>query len=165
MPVGVSPRVNVRTLFRMTVSTAVIKGNKLLLVREGKGSDRKQWNLPGGKVKLGEDLVEAAARETLEESGCEVDIRGITGIYCYDTETIQRMRVVFTADLIAGEPACDGEEILDVRWFGLNQLNKMANKHLSKAPLFRRILKDLRSGERAPVSLIRHLSTSSAVVV
>lgn len=158
MAVNVSTRINVKTLYRVTVSTAVIEDNQILLIKEGKGSDRKQWNLPGGKVKAGEDLVAAAAREALEETGYEVAIRSFAGLYCYDTPTVQRMRLVFYADVVGGQAEYDDDEILDVRWFTLNQLNKMSNKHLSKAPLFRCILKDLQARTSAPLEMIRHLN-------
>lgn len=150
-------RINVRSLFRMTVSMAVVEDDQILMVREGKGSDRKQWNLPGGKSRKGEDLIDAAIRETQEETGYDVKVRGLVGVYCYDTATVQRMRLVFAADVVGGEPTYDGEEILDVRWFPFSQLSKMPAKRLSRVAMLRPILKDIKSGQFSPTELVRYL--------
>ncbi|MBS7287288.1 MAG: NUDIX domain-containing protein [Candidatus Freyarchaeota archaeon] len=50
---------------------------KYLLVEERSGF----WALPGGKVKVGENLVEAARREVREETGYDVEVQGIVRIY------------------------------------------------------------------------------------
>ncbi len=39
------------------------------------------WELRGGRVEPGEDLLEAARREALEESGCSVEVGRLTGLY------------------------------------------------------------------------------------
>ena len=51
---------------------------KLLLVRR---CDSGTWELPGGRVDVGESAVEAAVRETREESGIRVRITGLVGLF------------------------------------------------------------------------------------
>ena len=51
---------------------------KLLLVRR---CDSGTWELPGGRVDVGESAVEAAVRETSEESGLRVRITGLVGLF------------------------------------------------------------------------------------
>jgi 8-oxo-dGTP pyrophosphatase MutT (NUDIX family) len=52
--------------------------HRFLLVHERKHG--QNWYLPAGRVEPGESLVEAARRETLEESGVPVVIEGILRI-------------------------------------------------------------------------------------
>lgn len=54
----------------LAVSAIVIRNNQeVLMVGNDYGGDELVWNLPGGAVDLGEDLLEAAARELHEETG------------------------------------------------------------------------------------------------
>src|SRR5215212_9055650 len=51
---------------------------RLLLVRR---CDSGTWELPGGRVDIGETAVDAAIRETAEEAGVHVVVTGLVGIF------------------------------------------------------------------------------------
>nr|HPI96399.1 NUDIX domain-containing protein [Gammaproteobacteria bacterium] len=57
----------------VTVATIVEKDNKFLMVEESLHG-QKLLNQPAGHLDKGETLVEAAIRETLEESAWKVEI-------------------------------------------------------------------------------------------
>lgn len=66
---------------RVRVGTAVIvidDAGRLLLEKR---SDSGLWGLPGGRVESGESLVESAVREVREETGLQVHISGLVGVY------------------------------------------------------------------------------------
>ena len=54
------------------------RGGRLLLVRR---CDSGTWELPGGRVDVGETAVEAAVRETAEEAGVRVLVTEIAGLF------------------------------------------------------------------------------------
>lgn len=67
------------------VTTALVvvpgPGETVTFVRQQHGPYAGFWLLPGGKVEFGEPVIEAAKRETVEESGCVVDELVLTGAY------------------------------------------------------------------------------------
>lgn len=56
------------------MGVAILEGDRLLLVKRAAPPGSGLWAVPGGKVRLGERLAEAAVREAREETGLEVDL-------------------------------------------------------------------------------------------
>jgi 8-oxo-dGTP pyrophosphatase MutT (NUDIX family) len=88
-------------------------GHILLILR----TDNNYWSIPGGGVKPGESIKEAAAREVLEETGIDCEVTGLVGIYsnpnhvaAYDDgEVRQEFSICFTTRTLGGNPRTSGE--------------------------------------------------------
>lgn len=91
------------------VGAVVFKDNAVLLVKRKNPPCQDQWAIPGGKLKLGETLPQAAEREILEETG--IHIKANESIYCFDLiERDQRGNILFhyviidlAAEYVSGE--------------------------------------------------------------
>ena len=66
----------------ITVATVVEDNGRFLMVEELKG-ERAVLNQPAGHLDPNESLIDAAIRETLEETGYDVELTGVIGIYLY----------------------------------------------------------------------------------
>src|SRR4051812_23127347 len=66
----------------ITVATIVEDNGRFLMVEEHKAG-RNVLNQPAGHLDPDETLIEAAVRETLEETGWDVEPTGVIGIYLY----------------------------------------------------------------------------------
>jgi ADP-ribose pyrophosphatase YjhB (NUDIX family) len=105
-----------------SVNVVVVNDNdEILMIRR---SDNGNWAVPGGAVDLGESLKQAAVRETNEESGVDVEVTGLVGIYTdpkhvvfytSNGEARQEFSIVLTARAVGGALRTSSEST-EVRW-------------------------------------------------
>ena len=120
-------------------------GRRFLLVHERKHG--QLWYLPAGRVEPGESLIDAARRETLEESGVPIDLTGILRIeHQAHADGVARVRVFFL-----GHPRDDtppktqpDHESLGAAWVALDELPR----HPLRGPEVREIFRIRRSRRR-----------------
>ncbi|MGH3088964.1 MAG: NUDIX hydrolase [Rubrobacteraceae bacterium] len=77
------------------------------------------WTYPGGFVERGERAEAAAEREALEETGMEVEVTGLVGLYTYEGQI--PAIASFAAKVVGGELA-PLDETLDVKVFPKDSL-------------------------------------------
>ena len=114
----------------------VRRGDQFLIVHERKHG--QLWYLPAGRVEPGETFVDAACRETLEETGVPVQIVGVLRIEHSPTPVATRMRIVFLAEPIDHTPpkSKPDDESLEAVWVNLKQLSKYPLRGDEVAELF-----------------------------
>jgi ADP-ribose pyrophosphatase YjhB (NUDIX family) len=137
------------------VSAAVVDGEKILLVQEGKEHCRGQWSLPGGRVEPGEPLVDAVVREVFEETGYQVRVVGMTRVLRYISQLgFHCVRFNFIAERIGGEPRIDGMEILNMEWRSFDDVDRMNDADLRTPAIARATIDDVRRQKIHPLDIV-----------
>lgn len=88
--------------------------------------DEVMYQLPGGAMEAGEDIIEAANRELSEESGYIGEDCKILG-YCYvnNRRSNKKQYVVLCKDLKKQKLQEDDDEFIESQWVSLDELNSM----------------------------------------
>ena len=128
----------------MAAAGAIIyKERKILLQRR---SDNGTWAIHGGALELGETVEEAVKRELREEIGIVPTKLRLYKIFSGEDmhwkypngDEAYCVNVVFLCDEYEGELKQDDDEVVELKWFDVDNLPE--NIH---APVDRAILKDI----------------------
>ena len=122
---------------------------KILLTRR---TDNGRWCLPGGRTESGESVVETCIREVLEETGLEVQIVRLLGVYSSPHRMVEyadgnRYQIValnFEAEPLGGTLTLS-DETTEYGYFSWEDMARMdvMETHVER-------LKDVFSGQPAP---------------
>src|SRR5689334_5027378 len=100
-----------KVVFRVAVFGIIIEEGRVLLCRR---RDIGWWNLPGGGMELGETVDEALRREMLEETGLDVEVGRLVGVYSKP----QKQEIVLTfCCRVMGGTLTETEEVTENRYF------------------------------------------------
>ncbi|WXL27602.1 NUDIX hydrolase [Ectopseudomonas mendocina] len=140
----------------ITVATVVEQDGKFLLVEELKAG-RLVLNQPAGHLEANETLREAAIRETLEETGWDVELTGLLGIYLYTAPSngVTYQRVCFTAKALRHHPDRQLDEgITRALWLSPEELAAEASR--CRSELIIRCVDDYLNGSHGSLDLVRN---------
>lgn len=105
---------------KVAVAVLVGDGDSVLLGRRAIDPGSGLWSFPAGYVNRGEVLEDAAIREVFEELGIVVRLTGLVGVYSESGEPV--VLVVYSGEVVSGEPKADGHEVTEVHNFRLDAL-------------------------------------------
>ncbi len=99
----------------------------LLLVEQSYGS--KYWSLPGGSVEANETIEQAAIREVKEETGLDVHLTRVIGIYRKRSE--DGLAITFEGKAIGGNLE-ERAELGECKYFPMDGLPLHVRDHFSQ---------------------------------
>jgi len=101
------------------------KEEGILLAKQSYG--QQYWSLPGGVMEEGESIEQAAIREVKEETGLDIRLGKLIGIYSKPIEGA--LAITFMGYVVGGELKAD-HEIIEVRYFPLANMPENIREHL-----------------------------------
>ncbi|MES2670180.1 MAG: NUDIX hydrolase [Pseudomonadota bacterium] len=142
----------------VTVATVVVADGRLLCVEE-RVNGRLVINQPAGHLEPDESLLEAALRETREETGWDVRLTAFLGAYQWKAPETERhyLRFAFAAEPERHDPARPLDDgIVQALWLTPDELLAQRERH--RSPLVWQVVADHLAGHRSPLSVLQHLS-------
>ena len=95
---------------------------RILLVQRKHEPYQDWWMLPAGFVEYGEDAMQTAAREAMEETGLLVEVKDCLGIFSHNGDPRGSSHLaVFRAQKLGGT-LTPGDDASDARWFAPDQI-------------------------------------------
>lgn len=106
------------------VGAIAVAGGALLMVRRAKDPGRGLWSLPGGHVERGEHLTDAVAREAREETGLEVEVEALGGIFEAIAGDVHYVILDFVCRVVGGDPR-PGGDAAEARWVPFEEIGSL----------------------------------------
>ncbi|HEU4320861.1 MAG TPA: NUDIX hydrolase [Acidimicrobiia bacterium] len=100
------------------VGVVVVRDGELLLVQRGKDPGKGLWAVPGGKVRPGEAMRNAARREVFEETGLDVEIGDVAWVGEVIEAGYHIVLIDFEGKVIGGDLQAS-DDAADARWVDL----------------------------------------------
>lgn len=146
----------------VTVATVVVRDGRLLMVEE-QADGRLVLNQPAGHLEPDESLVDAALRETREETGWDVRLTAFVGAYQWKAPASGRnagrhyLRFAFAAEPLTHDPDRPLDNgIVQALWMTPAELQAAHARH--RSPLVWQVVADHLAGRRHPLSLLQQLA-------
>lgn len=145
---------------KMSVRSKIFAGvivedkNKILLVRDA-GGHFPGYDIPGGKVLWGEQIIDCAHREVLEETGYKIKLTGLLGLYqrIVTEDADDYLRFVFIGKLDKSKKLkVEDPNIIESVWLEKSDIEK--NKIKLKSPETIREIHDFIKGKKFPLDVI-----------
>ena len=110
----------------MIIVGGIIKNddNKYLLIKERKEKYYGMYNLPAGHLEENELLIDGAKREIKEETGYDVDVKGIIQIGSTEKFT----SFIFYCEITPIQESCNSDEIMSVEWLSFDEIKNISDK-------------------------------------
>lgn len=135
---------NSRFLPHVTVATIIEQDGKYLMVEEN-ADNQTVLNQPAGHLEKNETLPEAAIRETLEETGWQVELTGVlsTSLYTSPSNGISYYRTTFIANALRDTQRTLDPAIVRALWLSTEEIKSHPSP--PRSPL---VLQDINKHQR-----------------
>src|SRR5439155_7262111 len=128
---------NVETIVHRAINASLVRevvgalcyhpdGERILLVKASRGFTKGMWNIPGGFVTYAEAPVQVMLRELKEESGLDIKLEKLLGVFTQKFGSPYYMRGhMYLARALTTTLELQKDEIAEAEWFSLADARRL----------------------------------------
>ncbi len=137
-----------------TVAAIVEDDKGRFLLVEEHSAGRIVFNQPAGHIEEDEPVLQALKRETLEETGWEIQPQHFLGVYTYKAPAngVTYFRFCYAASPVRRVTEQLDTGIIAAHWLDLEAIRKLGNR--LRSPLVLECIEDYRNGRRFPLDVV-----------
>lgn len=119
---------------RLAVKAFIINNKKLLIIKRVSNDSHSPgvWEIPGGRLELGEDPFEGLKRETKEETGINIEIKNPLAIDYFTRDDGQKITMIIFLCSTNDKEIKLSEEHDEFAWADLEEAKKRLHKAFHK---------------------------------
>lgn len=141
----------------LIAGSIILKDNMILMVKETKKDCYSKWSFPAGHVEKGETIFEGAKRETLEETGCKVEFQKAFPVIVHNSEKRGIIMIYFLSDLLEEKLEYFTDEILETKWFTINEIKEMNKDDFRSYSVVESIIESIENKKLYDLETIKNL--------
>jgi 8-oxo-dGTP diphosphatase len=109
---------------KLAVAVIIFRDDRVLLGKRGMhGREPGKWSFPAGFVERGERVEDAAVRETREETGLQIEIDDLIGLFSETGDPV--VLAVYGGHILDGEPHA-ADDLTELGWYRFTDLPELA---------------------------------------
>ena len=145
----------------VVVAAIIERDGRFLLVEENT-AEGIRYNQPAGHLDPDETLLDAVARETLEETGYDFTPTELLGIYMLRYHSPENallttfLRFAFVGELGTKHDGPLDQDIIRTVWMTYEEILACQNQH--RSPLLLQCVEDYRQGKRLPLTALTSIA-------
>ena len=109
--------------FRIAAKSFIIEDNKLLIIKRRPNDVQKPsiWEIPGGRLELGEDPNQGLIRETKEETNLDIEIKKPLNVKHFTRDDGQKITMLIFLCQALNQDVKLSEEHTEYEWINLDE--------------------------------------------
>ena len=128
-----------------TAGCVIVSNGKALITKRARDPEKGRFDIPGGFLHAGEEVLDGLRREIREELGIDIDV-GINDLrqitpHKYGDEGDYTLAMGFLARIASGDPHAS-DDVEEMRWVALNEIDDVAFAWEHDKALVRRALEE-----------------------
>ena len=129
--------------------------DEILMVQEARDDIKGLYNIPAGKLDSFESIMDGAIRETKEETGYDVKLDSILCIQYLESKNI--LKIIFNATIISGSISFYKDEIMDIKWIPIEELESMTSNEIRSYDSNISIIRDSKNNKQYSLEMIKNI--------